>query len=166
MECFKIMPPEINLIAALSTNRVIGKDGGFPWHITADLKHFKELTVGNTVIMGRKTFESIGKPLPNRTNIVITRDRDFSAEGCRIVHSLEEAIDMAREFGKGDIFIIGGGQVYEQAMRFADKLILTLVHKEFDGDTFFPDYSSFTQVVSREQQEQEGLKFDFLVLKR
>lgn len=160
------MSPEVSIIAALSKkDRTIGKDGALPWRIPADMRRFRELTTGNTVIMGRKTFESIGKPLPNRTNIVITRDRGFSANGCLVAHSLDEAIIIATEL-QGKLFIIGGGQIYTQAMDIADKLILTLVDGEFEGDTFFPDYSDFNRVVSREKQEQGGQKFEFVVLER
>lgn len=160
------MRQEINLIAAVSENNVIGKDGKLPWHISADMRRFRELTTGNTVIMGRKTFESIGRPLPNRYNIVITSNREFVAEGCIVAHSLEEALEKARENGQGNIFIIGGGQVYEGAIGVADRLVLTRVHGLFPGDTFFPDYSEFQNELSREAREEDGLKFEFVVLER
>ena len=158
---------KIRMIAALSEkDRVIGKDNFLPWKISADMKHFREVTKGQTVVMGRKTFESIGRPLPNRVNIVITRDRNFSNEGCVVVHSFEKAIEVAREGGEGDIFIIGGGQVYEQGMKVADRLDLTIVKGKFDGDVFFPDFSEFNKVISKEDQEEGEHKFTFVVLEK
>lgn len=114
--------------------------------------------------MGRKTHESIGRVLPRRTNIVITRDRNYSSQGCRIVHSLEEAIQVAQSENPNEIFIIGGGQVFEEAMPIADKLYLTIVHTSIEGDAFFPDYSRFKKVVKREEQHNEKLRYTFLEL--
>ncbi|NOU58811.1 dihydrofolate reductase [Marinifilum caeruleilacunae] len=127
----------IAIIVAASRNNVIGKDNQLIWRLSADLKRFKALTTGHTIIMGRKTFDSIGKPLPNRTSVIITRQEDYKQEGCIVVHSLEEALEAVKDQEK--VFIIGGGTIYEQAMEKADELYLTLVHKEFDGDTFFPE---------------------------
>ncbi|HSI91251.1 MAG TPA: dihydrofolate reductase, partial [Adhaeribacter sp.] len=128
----------IALVVAMAENRVIGKNNQLIWHLPADLKHFKNLTTGHPIIMGRKTFESIGKPLPNRTNIIVTRQEDFSAEGCLVAHSLNEALMMAQQLDS-DIFVIGGAEIYRQAMFLADTIYLTEVHHSFDGDTFFPE---------------------------
>lgn len=128
----------ITIIVAKSENHVIGNKNQLIWHLPNDLKRFKQLTSGHPIIMGRKTFESIGKPLPNRTNIVITRNKDWSSEGVLTVNSLEEAIQRGKEI-HSDIFIIGGGNIYRQAMQRADALEVTEVHHEFEGDAFFPE---------------------------
>lgn len=160
------MKPTISIIAAISENRAIGKDNKLLWHIPGDLPRFKKLTTGHPIIMGRKTYESIGKPLPSRTNIVVTRDDSYKAEGCVIVTSIEEAIQIAKQKDKEEIFIVGGGQIYEQGVKFADKLYLTLVEGEYEADTFFPDYSEFKKKISEETHESEGLKYKFLELER
>jgi dihydrofolate reductase len=126
------------LIAALAANGVIGKDGGLPWRLPADLKRFKALTMGHPLVMGRKTYESIGKPLPGRRNLVITRNRDYSAPGCEVVHSLDAA--MAACSGTADVFIIGGAELYRESLPAAHSLELTEIHAEFDGDAFFPEF--------------------------
>ena len=129
----------ISLIAAMARNRVIGKDGKLPWRIPEDLKRFKKLTTGHCVVMGRKTFDSIGKPLPNRTNIVITRDKSWRADGVVVAHSLDEALGLA----SGDeVFVIGGGEIYAAALPKASKLYLTLVEGQWEGDAFFPEYDA------------------------
>lgn len=158
--------PEICIIAALSENRAIGKDNKLLWRIPEDLRHFKELTTGHPVIMGRKTFESIGRPLPGRINIIVTRDQSFEAAGCVVCHSIEAAIETAKDQKQDKVFIIGGEQVYEETVGLADKLYLTLVEGEFEGDAFFPDYSEFKRIVSDKTGESEGLKFRFLELER
>jgi dihydrofolate reductase len=128
----------INIIVAMDKNRVIGKDNKLPWHISDDLKNFKKLTTGNTVIMGRRTFESIGKPLPNRYNIVISTSLS-PTNGVDICKSFDEAIMKAKSYGK-DIFIIGGATVYEQGIQYADKMYISYVKKEYEGDAFFPEF--------------------------
>lgn len=157
--------PIVSIIAAVSENGVIGKTGRIPWHISADFKQFKEKTTGHAIIMGRTTFRSLGRPLPNRTNIVITRDTAFQAPGCVVCSSLKEALEKAKAIEPQEIFVIGGGQVYAEAIGRADKLYLTLVYKEFEGDTFFPDYSDF-KIVSKRDGESEGLQYSFLELER
>lgn len=159
------MKPKISIIVAVAgKKRVIGKRGALPWYIPAELKRFKEITTGHPIIMGRKTHESIGRALPGRTNIVITRDPNYQAEGCIVVHSLDEAIKVAKE---KEIFIIGGGQIYEQALPRADKLYLTYIEKQIEGDVFFPDYSQFKKKVNESDwQEHEGYKYKFLELAR
>lgn len=125
------------IIVAMDEQRGIGKDNQLLWHLPKDLKHFKELTSGHPVIMGRKTYESIGKPLPNRTNIVVSRKNDWFEEGILIVGSLKEAIKFAKKIDE-NIFIIGGGKIYEQTIELADKLEITLVETTQNADTFFP----------------------------
>ena len=125
----------IKIIVAMSENRVIGNNNELIWKLSSDLKRFKELTTNNTVVMGRKTYESIGRPLPNRRNIIITRNSEYLVEGCEIVSSLEEALLLTNN----KCFIIGGGEIYKQSLEVADKIYLTLVHKEFEGDTQFPE---------------------------
>ena len=128
---------ELTIIAAASTNNVIGFDNKLIWNIPKDLKRFKELTQGHSVIMGRKTFESLPSPLPKRRNIVVTRNKDYSPEGIEVFSSIEDAIDACRE----DLqpFIIGGGEIYSQTINLVDKIELTRVYKDYQGDAFFPD---------------------------
>lgn len=127
---------EIHMLVAMAANRVIGKNNAMPWHLPADLKHFKRMTTGHTIIMGRKTFESIGKPLPKRTSVIITSQPHYSSQGCIIAHSLQEALHVAANEEK--VFIIGGASVYLQALPYAKALHLTLIHREIEGDTHFP----------------------------
>jgi len=128
----------INIIVATSKNRVIGKSNDLIWHLPADLKRFKEMTTHNTIIMGRKTYESIGKPLPNRRSIVITRDINYKLYGCDVVNSLEEALELCDD----NCFVIGGGEIYKQSLIYADKIYLTEIDEDFDGDTYFPELGS------------------------
>ena len=132
------------MIAAMANNRVIGSDNGMPWHLPADLRHFKTITSGKPVVMGRNTFESIGRPLPNRTNIVVTGNPDFEAEGVVIVTSLDAALKLAAEHTDEaeEVMVIGGGKVYEALLPHADVLYLTYIDLEVNGDTFFPDYQN------------------------
>ncbi len=129
---------KISCIVAMTQNRVIGHGNQIPWYLPADLKYFKKITSGHAVIMGRNCFESIGRPLPNRTNIVVSRDAFFIASSCIVVRSLEEALHTAHELNEEEIFIIGGGQIYEQTLELWDKLYLTLVDCDCEGDVFFP----------------------------
>jgi dihydrofolate reductase len=145
----------ISVIAAVSENGVIGREGKLPWYIPEDLKHFKKLTSGNVVIMGRKTYESIGKPLPNRINIVITRDKNKIIDGCITVNSIEEAIKKAGN--DKQIFIIGGGEIYKKSLNFANKVYLTKVHQVIEGDTYFPTLNKNWKEVRRE--DKEGYSF-------
>lgn len=154
------------IVAIAGEKRIIGTKGGMPWYIPQELKRFKEITMGHPIIMGRKTHESIGKVLPGRTNIIVTHEIDYSAEGCQVVHSLEEALRLSSlAQGNDEIFIIGGGQIYKEAMNLADKLYLTYIDKEIEGDVSFPDYSQFKKVISQSDwQEHEGFKYKFLEL--
>jgi dihydrofolate reductase len=124
----------ISLIVAYANNRVIGKDGKMPWHLPNDLKHVKEVTTGQTIVMGRKTFESLGRPLPNRRNVVLTRNREFSAPGVDVVHSKEEVLEL------GDVIIFGGADIYRQFMDVVDRLYITEIDLDVEGDTFFPEW--------------------------
>ena len=126
----------LNLIVAIDENNGIGKNNQLPWYLPADLKHFKVLTMGHPIIMGRKTFDSIEKPLPNRQNIIISRQTDLKIEGADVVHSLQGAIELCNN--QEEVFIVGGSQIFEQAMPLAHKLYLTIIHHTFDADTYFP----------------------------
>ncbi len=129
----------ISLLVAMDEKRGIGKAGKLPWHLSSDLKKFRELTMGHHLIVGRKTFESIGKPLPGRHTIVVTRDANFKREGCLVVGSVQDGITLARERGETEAFVIGGAEIYAQALDASDRLYLTQVHAEVEADTFFPD---------------------------
>lgn len=154
----------ISIIVAMTPERVIGKDNALLWHLPADMKHFRQLTTGHCVIMGRKTFDSIGRPLPNRTNIVITRSQTWQHEGCIIANSLEEALIIAqKEEQNKEIFIIGGGNIYEQALPLADKIYLTIVETEIQGDTFFPeiDFITWSIINTQDYIKDEKNPFDY-----
>lgn len=125
------------MIAAAAENRALGKDNQLVWHLPNDFKRFKNLTTGHYIIMGRKTFESFPKPLPNRTHVIITRQKNYQAEGCIVVDSIEKAIESCPE--NEDAFVIGGGEIYNLAIAFADKIELTVVHHNFEADAFFPE---------------------------
>lgn len=158
--------PKVSIVAALAgKKRVLGYKGTIPWYIPEDLQRFKAITMGAPIIMGRRTFESIGRILPGRINIVITRDTSFKREGITIVHSLEEALQQVQNHD--EVFVIGGGEIYNQALPITDKLYLTIIDKEIEGDTFFPDFQEFKKVIwQSEEQESDGLKYKFLELER
>jgi len=132
---------KVSMIAAMANNRVIGKDNAMPWHLPADLKFFKKATLGKAVIMGRKTFESIGRPLPKRHNIVITRDESYQADGVDVVHSTAQALVIAGDVD--EVVIIGGGNIYQQFLAQVDELYLTFIEIDVEGDAHFPDYSEY-----------------------
>ena len=156
----------LSIIAVIGKNREIGKNNGLIWNLPGDLKRFRQITGGHPVIMGRHTFQSIGHPLPNRTNILITHDKTFSAEGVTIVSSLDEAIKKAQTApGSEEIFVIGGGQIYALAVTRADRLYLTVVDESAPiADTFFPVYDRFTNVLENSPQEENGIRYTFLTL--
>ncbi len=160
------------MIAAIGNKRELGRDNQLLFSIPGDMERFRRITRGHPVIMGRKTAEHLVEfytkgPLPKRQNIVITRDPNYSLEGFIIVASLEEAIEKASEFDQGEIFIIGGAQIYSLGMEFADKLYLTVVDREVaDADAFFPDYSEFKKVVYRESVSENGYNYEFIDLVR
>lgn len=157
--------PTISSIVAIDKGRGLGKDGQLLFHIKEDMRRFKAQTTGQAVIMGRKTYESIGKALPNRTNIVVTRQSDFVAPGAIIAHSLKDAIDEASKV-HDKIFIIGGGEIYKEAMPLIDKLMLTIVDTEREADTFFPDYSEFSKVIKKEEGADENFTYTFFELEK
>ena len=158
------MPQTISLIAALGKNRVIGNENKLIWNIPADMKRFREITSGKSVIMGRKTFESIGKPLPKRKNIIITRDKNYKADGCIVVHSLNGALKAA---GDGEIMVIGGAQIYAEFLPRANKMYLTIIGREFEGDAYFPEYNENEwKEVSREVHEENDLNYSFIDFER
>lgn len=149
----------ISIIVAADENNVIGKDNDLIWHLPNDLKFFKNLTSGHTIIMGRKTYESIGRPLPNRTTVIITRDRNYEAEGCVVVHSLTDALDKLKG---ADGFVVGGEQIYRQALPITDKVYLTRVHHKFDGDRHFPELGNeWKEVASIPHSADEKHAYSF-----
>ncbi len=160
----------ISAIVAKSQNNVIGKGNQIPWYLPADLRYFKKTTLHHHVIMGRKTFESIGRPLPKRTNVVITRDIYFAASGCIIAHSVEEALELAKRNSEEEAFIIGGAEIYKLSLPYLDKLYLTEVLAEFEGDKFFPELN-FTnwkelRAESFEADEKNPYPYIFKVLEK
>ena len=164
----------VSLIVAVSENGVIGKDNDLIWHLPKDMKFFKDTTMGHHVIMGRKNFESIPhkyRPLPNRTNVVITRQSDYKAEGCIVVNSVEAALQIAQENRDTEPFIIGGGQIYKIALeqKLVDRIYLTKIHHSFDGDTFFPELNSDWKEVNKTENkadEEHKYNYDFITLER
>jgi dihydrofolate reductase len=158
----------IAIICIIAKNRAIGFNNKLLYDIPEDMKHFKEITLGQTVIMGERTFHSMnGRALPGRINIILTLNKDFAAPDCLVAHSMEESINLGRAQAGRQIFFIGGGQIYKQALPLADKLYLTVVDDEpKQADTFFPDYSEFKTIVSEKTIEASGYKITFLELTR
>jgi dihydrofolate reductase len=154
----------ISIIAAMAENRVIGRGNEMPWEIPSELKRFKETTMGHPVIMGRKTFESIGQPLPGRKNIVITGRQDYSAEGSIIVPDLQAAL--AASAGADEVFVCGGDTVYREAMPLADRIYLTIIDEEFDGDSFFPEIPDDFVEVQRTRVDEDVLPYDMVLYER
>jgi len=146
---------EVIIIVAIARNNVIGRDGKLPWHLPSDLQHFKKTTMGYPLIMGRKTFESIGKPLPGRDNIVLTRDTSLQIPGCLVMHSLEDGVNHCRDQEK--VFIIGGGDIFKLALPHTDTIIITALEREVEGDVSFEpiDTDLFNIVDSKQYQEEE-----------
>lgn len=157
----------ISLIAAIGAKtRAIGRKNDLLWNIPADMARFRILTKGHVIIMGRRTFDSIGKALPERTNIVITENLFWQREGVVVAHTLADALQKAKEIEREEIFIIGGAQIYAQASPFASRLYLTLVEDDAVGDTFFPPYDMFSKTIAREEGEWNGLRYTFLTLEK
>jgi dihydrofolate reductase len=154
----------ISIIAAIDKNRALGYQNKLLVHLSEDLKHFKEITTGHVVIMGRKTYQAIGQALPNRINIVLSKDPKFTAENCEIFNDLDKALEFAKAQETEEIFFIGGGQIYQQALPLADKLYLTIIDAEYQADTWFPDYSIFDKVIKEEMHETDNLKYKFVEL--
>jgi dihydrofolate reductase len=159
---------QLSIVVAISVNNAIGKDNQLLWHLPADLKHFKEITSGNTIIMGRKTYDSIGRPLPNRRNIVITRKADLSIPNVEVVHSLEEAISLCK--AENEAFVIGGAEIYRQALQFTNRIYLTTVHQDYDADTFFPELKENewkeVEKIDHEADEKNKVAYTFSTLER
>ena len=160
--------PRISILVAMASNRTIGINNTLPWRIPEDLKHFKALTMGHHMIMGRKTFDAIGKPLPGRTTVVVTRNRGLKIEGCIIAHSLHEAL--AACTGDEEVFIIGGAEIYMQAMPLTDTLYITEIQQDVEGDAHFPELNKNAwQEVARErrsQTEPQALEYHFVTYRR
>ncbi|MBE6022617.1 MAG: dihydrofolate reductase [Cellulosilyticum sp.] len=155
----------IKLIAAISQNNQIGLANQMPWHIPEDLEYFKQVTSGHTILMGRKTFESIGRILPNRRNIILTRDSNFIVSGADVIHSIEKALELCK--GLDEVFIIGGGEIYSQFLPYADMLYLTLIEKYIEGDTSFPHFKdSFKCIQTTPGQTTDGTVFAFTIWNR
>jgi len=152
---------KLSLIVAMATNRTIGIDKKMPWHLSADLKKFKAITMGHPILMGRKTFESIGRPLPGRQNIVISRDTSYQQEGCLVFNDLEIALEHLAD--QEEVFVIGGATLYEATVVRADRLYITQIHKEFSGDTWFPDVKAENwQELTREDiNDDASVDFDY-----
>jgi dihydrofolate reductase len=160
----------VSAIVAISKNRVIGSDNEIPWHLPADMAFFKRTTMGHFVIMGRLTFLSLGRPLPKRTNVVVTRNPFFTATGCLVAHSLEEALSLAEEAGETEVFIIGGGQIYRESMEYLDRIYLTEVDVAVEGDVFFPELEEneweVTHSKSHPADEKNEFSYTFKTLER
>lgn len=161
---------KISIIAAVAKNNVIGYKNKLPWKIPTDLKHFKEITKGHSVLIGQKTFESIGKPLPDRINIILTDKKNYKQKGCLIAHSIEEAIAIAKKTGEKELMIAGGASIYKQFISLADKIYLTKVLHKFEGDTFFPKiFSKEWKIVSKKflkKGQENTYPLEFLELER
>jgi dihydrofolate reductase len=158
----------VSIVAAVAENGVIGTLDGLPWRLPEDMKHFKELTTGHAVVMGRKTFDTLSQPLRNRRNVVVTRDREYQRSGADVVHSIEEALDLVA--GEEEVFIAGGGEIYELALPYANRLYLTVVHAEFDGDTRFPDLNldewKLLEGSRYEADERHAVPFSIMLYER
>lgn len=146
----------VSLVAAMAENRVIGHSGGLPWHLPKDLQFFKKLTVDHTVIMGRKTFDEVKRPLANRRNVVITRNPAFRPHGVTVVPSLEEALALGAT--EDEVFVIGGGEIYRLALPRADRIYLTVVHAVVEGDTYFPEFEGTAWVLEEEEHHEADAK--------
>jgi len=157
----------VSIVVAISQNYAIGKDNKLLWYLPKDLKHFKEITTGHTVIMGRKTYESVGKPLPNRRNIIITRQR-VMIEGCEVVNSVEAALALCKD--EAEVFIVGGAEIYRQALHLTDRIYLTIIHENFEGDTYFPEIKADlwkeTERQDHEPDEKNLLPYSFITYER
>ncbi len=162
------LPMTISLVAAMDKNRLIGAENRLPWHLPADLQHFKVLTMGKPIIMGRRTFESIGRPLPGRHNIVVTSDSTFGAEGCTVVHSVDQALAAASRHPEA--MVIGGAALYGQLLARAERMYFTLVEGKFEGDVYFPAWSTRewleVQRQDRLPDERNPYRYSFVVLER
>jgi dihydrofolate reductase len=157
----------VSIVVAISENHAIGKDNKLLWYLPNDLKHFKNITTGHTVIMGRKTYESVGKPLPNRRNIIITR-QNMTIEGCEVVNSIDTALALCRD--EAEAFIVGGAEIYKQSLSKTDRLYITIVHENFEGDSYFPEIEKNTwketEREDHEPDEKNSLPYSFITFER
>ncbi len=163
----KATHPRISIIVAYAANRVIGKDGKIPWHLSEDLKRFRQLTMGHHIVMGRKTWKSIGRLLPGRKHIIISRQPGLEVPGAKIVDSFDAAIAQAR--GDSEIFVIGGGEIYAQVLPIADRILASEIERVYDGDTYFPELEKgIWRETARENREDaaSGLRYSFVTLER
>lgn len=152
----------ISIVVAMDKNRVIGKNNQLPWHLPADLAFFKKVTMGKAIVMGRKTHESIGRPLPGRENIILTKNRDYQAEGCTIIHSVDDVFDLEKT-ENGEVCVIGGAEIFKEVLACSDRLYITEIDHEFDGDTFFPPIkeSDWTLVSKEQGPKDEKNPYDY-----
>lgn len=159
----------ISLIVAMDQNRVIGKNNKLPWHLPADLQYFKKVTMGHPIVMGRKTFESIGRVLPGRENVIVTRNQEFKAEGCVVLHDIAQ-IKMFADNHEKEVFVIGGAEIFKEILPFTDRLYITEIHETFEGDTFFPeiDENEWDEISSNPGNIDEKNRFahDFIILQK
>lgn len=159
----------VAILVAASENNIIGKGNSIPWRLPADMRYFRRLTTGNVVIMGRKTFDSIGKTLPDRANVIVTRQNDFRVPGAFVAHSLRDALEKGRASGK-DVFVIGGEEIYRQALPYVDRVYLTRIHAHIDGDACFPQLDRkewlLVSTESKTPDEKHKFAFDFEVYQR
>jgi len=158
--------PRISIIAAVARDRVIGRDNAMPWHLSEDLRHFRALTMGHPIIMGRMTHQSLGRALPGRRNIVVSRSAGFATAGCEVARSLEAAF--AACAGASEVFVIGGAQIYAAALPLADRLHLTEIDAQFEGDTRFPaiDWSDWREIARQHRHSDDGFAYDFATYER
>jgi len=157
----------ISLLVAHDPNRVIGLNNDLPWHIPEDLAYFKKMSMGKAMVMGRKTFESIGRPLPGRLSIIVTRNAAYTAEGAVVVHNLSDAIARAEEYAE-EVMIIGGAEIFRSALGIADRLYITYIQKQYEGDTFFPSYGPEWKLISTSQDHitEDEIAYSFLVYEK
>ncbi|QDP40405.1 dihydrofolate reductase [Radiobacillus deserti] len=145
----------LSFLVAMDRNRVIGYENNLPWRLPKDLKFFKELTTSQTVIMGRRTFESMGKPLPNRTNVIVTTDYAYKQDGCIVIHSLDTILQWEKESPNRELFIIGGGKIFEQMLPHVDRMYITYIDESFKGDTYFPNFNPAEWVLTSEKKGEK-----------
>ncbi|WP_449536640.1 dihydrofolate reductase [Ferdinandcohnia sp. Marseille-Q9671] len=159
----------ISLLLAMDKNQLIGKDNDLPWRLPADLAYFKRVTMGHPIIMGRKTYDSIGRPLPGRENIIVTRDKTYHAEGCKVIHSIEEIVTLS-ENTEQELFVIGGAEIFKEILPYSDRLYITEIEEEFEGDTYFPAFDKADwKVISKEKgikDEKNQYDYTFLVYEK
>jgi dihydrofolate reductase len=158
----------ISIIVAISSNNAIGKNNQLLWHLPADLKHFKAITTGHPIIMGRKTYDSIGKPLPNRRNIIITRQTDLAIDGAEVVNNIADALSLCKT--ENEVFIIGGAEIYKSALAFANKIYLTTIHQQYEADAFFPILAMEEWILINQEyhspDEKNNVAYTFSTLER